>query len=90
MSADQISALLKAVAADPGLAQRFAALASVEDAVALAADLGYPVTAEELTAAMAGGTGEISDTELVNAAGGTGYYSQATCNCVSMYTLGCP
>ena len=80
MSNDHVTALLKAIAADPGLMQRFTALPAVEDAVALAADLGYLVTAEELTAAMAGGTGELSDTELASAAGGTYYLTYSTCN----------
>lgn len=39
MSNDHVTALLKAIAADPGLMQRFTALPAVEEAVALAATL---------------------------------------------------
>ncbi len=70
MSNDHVTALLKAIAADPGLMQRFTALPAVEDAVALAADLGYQVTPAELIAAVTPIDGEIADAELANATGG--------------------
>lgn len=68
---ETVTELLAAVARDTELAQRFTALGTIEQAVALADDLGFPVTAEELTAAIGATADEISDNELTNAAGGT-------------------
>lgn len=72
LSPDDFVELLRKVATDPGLAQRFSTLATAQDAALLADQLGYTVTAEELTGATGATTGEISDAELAGAAGGTG------------------
>lgn len=70
MSADQIRALRDAAAADPAITLRFAQASSAEEAVAMAADLGYDVTAEELSAAAADlHSSELSEAELEAVAG---------------------
>lgn len=70
MSLKHIAGLRGAMAADPELATRFAALSTVELAIAAAADLGFHVTAEEL-AEVLDTRQELSDVELEGAAGGT-------------------
>lgn len=94
MSADQVAALLAAVAADEQVAARFAGATSVDEAVAVANDLGFAVTAQELAAAAAQSPqGELSDAELGGAAGGGSPSLDPmlcpTGRCQSLYGLGC-
>lgn len=79
MSADQLSALVAALTADPKLAERFAGLTSADEAVALAAELGFTVTADELAAAVAARGRDMSDAELAQAAGGTAFNPTELC-----------
>ncbi|MEI6622277.1 MAG: Nif11-like leader peptide family RiPP precursor [Actinomycetes bacterium] len=71
MSADQLTALIAAASADPEVAARFAEVTSVEDVVAVAAELGFELSVDEVNAAGVEVAGdEVSDVELATAAGG--------------------
>lgn len=70
MSSDQVRALRETALADPGIVERFSHAASVEEAVIVAADLGYHVTAEELIAAAHDlQPGELSESDLADVSG---------------------
>lgn len=71
MSKKGIEALLAAAAADPAILQRFADVSTATDAVAVAAELGYDVTVEEVeAAATAQSETDLSDGELETISGG--------------------
>lgn len=89
MASEQMNALLAAVAADPQVAAKFTDVASADEAVAVAATLGFEVTAEEVEAVGAAvQAGELSDAELA-AVSGAG--SPTLENCRTLYGMaGCP
>lgn len=94
MSADQMAALLSAAASNRDIASAFVTAATAEDVVAIARDLGYTITAEEVNAAgTAVTTGALSDAELAEiAGGGSPSLDPMLCptgHCQSMYGLGC-
>lgn len=68
MSADQLQALMAAGAQDPAIRRRFAAAKSSEEAVGIARELGFDVTAKDLAAA---DSDELSEAELGTVSGGT-------------------
>lgn len=71
MATEQMNALLAAIASDPEVAGRFAAAASAEDAASVAADVGFEVSPGELRDMAAQlKSGELSDAELTEIAGG--------------------
>lgn len=93
MSFDQMNALLEAAVADREIAARFADAATAEQAVQVAADLGFEVTAEEIEAAGAHVGGQLSEAELAGVAGGGSPSLDPmlcpTGQCQSLYGLGC-
>lgn len=94
MSAQQLAALVSAAAADPSVAARFADAPSATAAAAVAGELGFDVTAEELESLVHDGpVYELSDAELADAAGGGSPSLDPmlcpTGHCQSMYGLGC-
>ena len=66
MSAEHMAAFTEA-AADPAVAQRISEAATVEQILAIASDLGYEVTADDLQQTR----DELSDDDLQQASGGT-------------------
>lgn len=94
MSADGLSALLAAVAADPQVAGLFTGAATADEVVSTAAGLGFDVTAAEVEAfGSTTVTRELSDAELAGVAGGGSPSLDPmlcpTGRCQSMYGLGC-
>lgn len=71
MSAEQLDALADATRNDTQLTERLSAATTVEDAIAVATDAGFNVTAEDLAPHVATGRGELTEQELSRAAGGT-------------------
>lgn len=88
MSTDQVRGLLAAVAADASVGERFAKLPNIEAAVELASELGFTVTAEELTEAVAQAGVELSDEELASTSGGLVQSYVGTCYCALPTYLG--
>jgi len=90
-----IADLLQAAGDDPELAAKFVDAATADEVVAIAAELGFDVTAEEVEAAgVEMTTREVSEAELagVSGAGMTASMVAQTCptgGCVSMYGIGC-
>ncbi len=68
MSEEQLKAFLSKVKSDEGLQNKLKAEGA--DAVAIAKEAGFNITAAELMRAQAQAVGELSDEELENAAGG--------------------
>ena len=68
MTASNLEHLVHTVAADPALQARFAAAESIDEVLAIAADLGYALDASDLSAL--GGDAELTDTDLAAVAGG--------------------
>lgn len=94
MSSEQMKALLASVTADPEAAKRLTAATTVADVVAIAADLGYEISADDVESAVtAMQGGEVSDTELAQVAGGGDPTSDpalcVTGHCHSQYGLAC-
>lgn len=76
MAADQLQALVAAVKTDPEVAQRFVKAQSVDEAVEVASELGYDVTAEELALAVQEvSSAELSEADLESVSGGGGQAS---------------
>jgi predicted ribosomally synthesized peptide with nif11-like leader len=69
MSEEQLKAFLEAVKADAGLQEKLRAAADADAAVAIAKEVGFVISADELQQAQAVG-GELSDEELEGVAGG--------------------
>ena len=79
MSTEHLDALVAAATADPAVAARFAGAADAEAIVAIAAELGYDVTTQEVTdAASERNTRDVSDAELAGVAGGNPYGAPPT------------
>lgn len=80
MSTENITRFAKAVLADPKLAQKINVLrqepSAPEKIAALAAELGFPVTTEEVCAYQASSP-ELSDEALENVAGGFGNFHKS-------------
>ncbi|WP_259726495.1 Nif11-like leader peptide family natural product precursor [Synechococcus sp. CS-197] len=72
MSLDQFKAFLEAVVADSTLHQKMDAATSEEDVVAIACSSGFEVTIEDLKSGQTPAGEELSDDEMLNAAGGAG------------------
>ena len=72
MSPDQdgLARLGAALHADPALAAALIQTGSAEQAAAVAAQFGIELSADEVTAALATITGDLSDAELATASGG--------------------
>ena len=66
MSEEQLKAFLEAVNADEGLQEKLKASSDVDAVVAIAKDVGFVITAEQLKKALV----EISEEDLVCVAGG--------------------
>lgn len=90
-----IADLMQAAGGDPELAAKFADAATADEVVAIAADLGFDVTADEVEAAGRDMlTRDVSEAELagVTGAGTANSMVAQTCatgSCVSMYGIGC-
>ena len=69
MSEEQLKAFLEKVQSDTELQEKLKATASPEAAVEIAKEAGFSITAEDMQS-MQSGTGEVSDEELEDAAGG--------------------
>ena len=69
MSEEQLKAFISKVQSDEGLQNKLKAEGA--DAVAIAKEAGFNITAAELMRYQAQAIGELSDEELENAAGGT-------------------
>ena len=74
MSEDQLKAFLEAVKADAGLQEKLKAAADADAAVAIAKEVGFMISADELQRAQAVGE-ELSDEELEGVAGGCNTWS---------------
>ena len=70
MSEEQLKAFISKVQSDESLQNKLKAEGA--DAVAIAKEAGFNITAAELMRYQAQAVGELSDEELENAAGGTG------------------
>ena len=64
MSEEQLKAFLEAVKADAGLQEKLNAAADADAAVAIAKEVGFMFSADELQRAQAVGEEELSDEEL--------------------------
>jgi predicted ribosomally synthesized peptide with nif11-like leader len=69
MSEEQLKAFLDAVKADAGLQEKLNAAADADAVVAIAKEVGFMISADELQRAQAVGE-ELSDEELESVAGG--------------------
>jgi predicted ribosomally synthesized peptide with nif11-like leader len=69
MSEDQLKAFLEAVKADAGLQEKLNAATNADAAVAIAREVGFVISADELERAQVVGE-ELSDEELEGVAGG--------------------
>jgi len=69
MSEEQLKAFLEAVKADAGLQEKLNAAADADAAVAIAKEVGFMISSDELQRAQAVGE-ELSDEELEGVAGG--------------------
>ena len=77
MSEDQLKAFLEAVKADAGLQEKLNAAADANAVVAIAKELGFMISADELQRAQAVGE-ELTDEELEGVAGGRLYDPEMT------------
>ena len=82
MSEEQLKAFLEAVKADAGLQQKLKGAGDADAVLAIAKEVGFAISAEELKSTQS----EISEEELEGVAGGSrtfGYYScyASQCNC---------
>lgn len=90
-----IAELMQAAGNDPDLAAKFVDAATADEVVAIAADLGFDVSVEEVEAAgVEINTREVSEAELagVTGAGTASSLVAQTCptgQCQSMYGIGC-
>jgi len=84
MSEEQLKAFLEAVKADAGLQEKLNAATDADAAVAIAKEVGFMISSDELQRAQAVGE-ELSDEELESVAGGV---------CVvvlsAVFSVGCP
>jgi len=78
MSEEQLKAFLEAVKADAGLQEKLNAATDADAAVAIAKEVGFMISADELQQAQAVGE-ELSDEELEAVAGGTGSMQLNAC-----------
>ena len=69
MSEEQLKAFLEKVKSDTELQEKLKASASPEAAVEIAKDAGFAITAEDIQSVQSQ-SGDVSDEELENAAGG--------------------
>ncbi len=69
MSEEQLKAFLEAVKADAGLQEKLKAAGNADAVVAIAKELGFMISADELQRAQVAGE-ELSDAELEVVAGG--------------------
>lgn len=72
MALDQFKAFLEAVAVDAALHQKLDAAVSNEDVVAIACSAGFDVTIDDLESGQNNSSDELSDEEMLSAAGGAG------------------
>lgn len=72
MSSEHMARLSEAAASDPTIAERMSGATTIGEAVRIAKDLGYTVTAEDFDVA-GGESDELSEAELEHASGGTIY-----------------
>ena len=77
MSEEQLKAFLEAVKADAGLQEKLNAAADANAVVAIAKELGFMISADELQRAQAVGE-ELTDEELEGVAGGRLYDPEMT------------
>jgi predicted ribosomally synthesized peptide with nif11-like leader len=70
MSEEQLKAFLEAVKADAGLQEKLYTAADADAVVAIAKEVGFMFSADELQRAQAVGEEELSDEELEGVAGG--------------------
>ena len=98
MSEEQLKAFLEAVKADAGLQEKLRAAADANAVVAIAKELGFMISADELQRAQVAGE-ELSDEELESVAGGfytgppdftaTAYLTMDRPNCVITINVRC-
>ncbi|MDQ1248693.1 MAG: Nif11 domain [Actinomycetota bacterium] len=83
MSAEQLTALINAARDDASVAERFAEATTPEQGVAIAAELGFHLTTEDLEqdAGATRATGELSEQELTPVAGGNAALSWGVIYC---------
>jgi predicted ribosomally synthesized peptide with nif11-like leader len=70
MSEEQLKAFLEAVKADAGLQEKLNAAADADAVVAIAKEVGFMISADELQRAQADSEREISDEEIEGVAAG--------------------
>ena len=68
-----IQNFLDAAMKDPALAEKIESCKSIQDFVNVAAGAGYTITEEEVAATLKAEKKDISDADLGNVSGGTGY-----------------
>ena len=71
MSEEQLKAFLEAVKADAGLQEKLKAAADADAVVAIAKEVGFMISSDELQRAQAAVGGELTDKELEGVVGGT-------------------
>jgi len=81
MSEEQLSAFLESVKADAGLQEKLNAAADADSVLAIAKQVGFMISADELQRAQVVGE-ELSDEVLEGVAGGSGYVSVYICESV--------
>ena len=75
MSEEQLKAFLEKVKSDTELQEKLRAAASPEAGLEIAKEAGFSITSEDIQT-MQSATGEVSDEELEEAAGGTWLFAQ--------------
>ena len=80
MSEERLKAFLEAVKADAGLQEKLNAAADADAVVAIAKEVGFMISADELQRAQAVGE-ELSDEELEGVAGGGFGSNTGFCKC---------
>ena len=70
MSRDHATALIEAVHSDPDLQARFTAASGWDEAAAIAAELGFEISPDDIAEVL--NDGELDDSELETVAGGIG------------------
>jgi predicted ribosomally synthesized peptide with nif11-like leader len=70
MANDHITALIQRVNTDPDLQTRFAAATGADDVIAIATELGFEISTDDIAGISGGGV--LDESELENIAGGMG------------------
>ena len=84
MSEEQLKAFLEAVKADAGLQEKLNAATDADAAVAIAKEVGFMISADELQRAQAVGE-ELSDEELESVSGGGLQAPRTKADCYPTY-----